>query len=198
MIANMARFETAIARFDAANAQDPKTEMVDGVAHSKELVYARRMSEWLKKLEPNASEALRLAARCQHIRRWTIPRSEYPIGRVGYNQWRTTLRKFHAEAAGEILHDVGYDEATIHRVQDILQKKRLKLDPEVQLMEDVICLVFLEHYFEAFATQHDEDKLVGIVRKTWNKMSPRGHDAALALNISLETLKVVQKALAER
>ena len=178
-----AGFDTAIARFDAANADDPRREVCEGVAYPRELLYARRMTVWLEKLAPDASEALRLAARCQHIRRWTIPRRDYPMDRQGYRAWRTRLARFHADTAGEILRDVGYDEPIVQRVQALLRKERLKLDPGVQCLEDVICLVFLESYFADFASQHDEPKLVDIVRKTWKKMSGQGHEAARALNL---------------
>ena len=193
-----ARFEAAIARVDAANADDPRREVFDGVEYPRELLYVQRMTSWLERLAPDAPETLRLAARCQHIRRWTIPRRDYPMDRQGYKAWRTRLAQFHADAAGEILRDVGYDDQTVRRVQTLLRKEKLKLDPEVQLLEDVICLVFLESYFADFATQHDEDKLVGIVRKTWKKMSPYGHEAALALNLPPAARVIVEKALAKR
>ncbi len=180
------QFRSAIARFDAANAQDP-----DGEA----LIYAQRMSDWLEKLEPNASEALKLAARSQHIRRWEIPRDRYPMNRAGYHRWRNELAAFHAKVAGEILREVGYDETTVGRVQSLLKKERLKEDPEAQMLEDVICLVFLEHYFPEFAGKHDEEKVIGILRKTWRKMSERGHEAALKLAMGTEERRLVEKAL---
>ena len=176
--ADAARLRAAIARFDAANAGDPNREPVDGVDQPRELVYARRMTDVLGGFAPDASEVVRLAARCQHIRRWTIPRSDYPEGRDGYRRWRTDLARFHAVTAGAILRDVGYDDALITRVQALLRKEQLKADPEVQLLEDVACLVFMEHYLPAFARQHDEEKLAGILRKTWRKMSARGQAAA--------------------
>ena len=183
-----ARFAAALARIDAANAEDP---------NSKELLYGRRMTAWLERLEPEASEALRLAVRAQHIRRWTIPRSRYPMDLAGYKQWRTTLAQFHAETVAGILRETGYDEATIRRVESLVRKERLKLDPEAQLLEDVACLVFLESYFTPFARQHDEEKLAGILRKTWKKMSPRGQQAALGLAWEPELRALVERALAE-
>lgn len=196
MISDPARFTAAIARFDAANGEDPNTEVFEGAAYPKELLYARRMTAWLGKLAPNASEVVQLAACCQHIRRWTIPRSQYPMDRPGYKQWRTTLAKFHAETAGKILGEVGYDEETIGRVQALLRKEHLKLDPEVQLLEDTICLVFLESYLADFAGRHEEAKLIDIIRKTWRKMSPRGHKAALALDLPPDLRRLVEQALA--
>jgi uncharacterized protein DUF4202 len=195
MLAAPERFNTAIARFDAANAEDPSTEIFQGVVYPKELLYAQRMTAWLDKIAPDASEALRLAVRCQHIQRWTIPRHTYPMDRTGYLRWRTTLARFHADTAAAILRDVGYDDATIQRVQTLLRKERLKRDPEVQCLEDVICLVFLENYLAAFATQHDEVKVLDILRKTWTKMSPRGHEVALTLPMSPEARRLVEQAL---
>ena len=197
MIADLERFNAAIARFDAANADDPTTEVFQGVVYPKELLYAQRMTAWLDNIAPEASEALRLAVRCQHIQRWTIPRHTYAMDRHGYLRWRTTLAKFHADTAAAILRDVGYDDATIQRVQTLLRKERLKRDPEVQCLEDVICLVFLEHYLAAFATQHDEVKVLDILRKTWTKMSPRGHEVALTLPMSPEARRLVEQALTE-
>ncbi len=185
-----------MARFDAANAEDPYREVFEGQEHPKELLYARRMTAWLEKLAPEASAALRLATRCQHLRRWTIPRDRYPLDLAGYKQWRTTLARFHAETAGQILRDVGYDDAMIERVRSLVQKERLKLDPEAQRLEDVTCLVFLESYFASFARQHDEAKLVDILRKTWKKMSERGREAALGLRLEPELRAIVEKAVA--
>ena len=128
------------------------------------------MTDWLEKLYPQASEALHLAARAQHIRRWEVPRSGYPMDRAGYHRWRTGLYKFHADAAGEILIDAGYDAATIDRVRSMLQKQRLKTDAETQALEDVICVVFLENYFAEFAARHDDEKVIVILRRTWAKI----------------------------
>lgn len=196
MTAEAARFKAAIAAFDAANAEDPNVVEVGGVEIPKELLYAHRMTRWLNRLAPDASEALKLAARSQHIRRWEIPRSGYADGRVGYLKWRTELKDFHARVAGEILAEAGYDEATVARVQALLRKERLKRDAEAQALEDVVCLVFLESYFADFSTQHDPDKVVDIVRKTWAKMSPAGHEAALALDLPRPARALVEKALA--
>jgi hypothetical protein len=195
MATENSKFIRAIAAFDAANSEDPNRELRDGVEQPKELAYSRHMSEWLERLAPNASEALRLAVRAQHIRRWTVPRSDYPMDRPGYLRWRAALAKFHAEAAGRILREAGYDEDSIRRVGSLIRKERLKLDPEAQLLEDVACLVFLENYFADFARHHDEAQVVEIVRKTWKKMSERGHAAALALPLSPHARALVEKAL---
>ena len=190
------RFEDAVARFDDANAQDPNHERVDGVPQPKELVYAGRMTASLARFVPDASEAVQLAARCQHIQRWTISRSTYPDGRDGYCAWRTDLARFHADTAGAILREVGYDAATIGRVQSLLRKERLKADPEVQLLEDVICLVFLQYYVAAFAAQHAESKVADILRKTWHKMSEKGRQAAFELDLPDDLRALIARAIA--
>ncbi|MCY3842354.1 MAG: DUF4202 domain-containing protein [Acidobacteria bacterium] len=184
-----------MARFDAANAEDPRREPVDGEPQPRELVYAQRMTAALDRFAPDAPEAVRLAARCQHIRRWTIPRDRYPAGRDGYRRWRTDLGRFHAETAAEILREVGYDEATVVRVGALLRKERLKADPDVQLLEDVICLVFLQHYLADFAAQHDDEKLTDILRKTWRKMSDRGRAAALQIDLPDGLRALVRRAV---
>ena len=191
------RFRRALAAFDRANAEDPNTECVEGVEQPKELVYARRMTAWLHRFDPQASEPLQLAARSQHIRRWTVPRSDYPPGRSGYRRWRTDLAQFHAETAGVILKEEGYDTDTINRVQKLLRKEGLKRDPEVQTLEDVVCLVFLESYFTDFASRQEQDKLVGIIRKTLRKMSPRGREQALSLPLEPEAQAIVKRAVAK-
>lgn len=191
----MTRLEEALRRFDEANEEDPNTEMVDGDEVPKELVYGQRMSARLNVFAPNAPEVVQLAARAQHIRRWEVPRDSYPEGRAGYLKWRTDLYKRHGEIAGSIMEEVGYDHATIERVQNLLRKRGLKTDPDVQLLEDVICLVFLEHYFHDFAKKHDEEKLIPIVQKTWKKMTEKAHAAALDLDYAPEDFSVIQKAL---
>jgi hypothetical protein len=195
MIADRERFNQAIARFDAANAEDPNVEEFDGQEMPKELLYAQRMTSWLHRLDADAPEAVQLAARCQHIRRWTIPRASYPAGREGYLRWRTELSRFHAETAAGILREVGYDEEMIAHVTKLLRKRQLKQDVDVQLLEDVICLVFLENYFADFSAQHDEGKVINIVRKTWAKMSERGHTAARELQLAPEATVLIRKTL---
>jgi hypothetical protein len=197
MIPDPARFDEAIARFDAAHAEDPEREFSGGAEHPKELLYARRMSAWLGSLAPDASEPLRLAVRCQHIRRWSIPRSAYPMNVEGYRKWRADEARSHAETAGRILEEIGYDEATVRRVQALVRKEKLKQDPEAQLLEDVTCLVFLENHFAEFAQKHDEETLVRILRKTWKKMSARGHAAALGLKLPSRLRAMVDRAVAE-
>lgn len=181
-------YPAAIAAFDQANAEDPNTELFASVAYPKELLYAQRMSAMQERYAPEASEAVKLAVRAQHIQRWKSPRSDYPMDRPGYLQWRTGLYKFHAETAGKLMRQAGYDDAMIERVQTIISKKELKINAETQLMEDIVGLVFIEHYLVGFAASHpeyNEEKWLQIIRKTWQKMSPRAHEFTLAGHISL-------------
>ena len=196
---NEPRLEAAFAAFDEANAADPNRIEAEGCEWPKELLYGRQMSAWMQRFAPDASEPLKLAARCQHIRRWEIPRDNYPRDRIGYLKWRTELKNMHARIAGEILETVGYDGQTVARVQSLLKKERLKQDAETQALEDVICLVFLESWFADFAKQHEPDKIVDIVAKTWKKMSPAGQRAALALARDLpdDARALVERALEE-
>jgi len=191
----MSRLEEAFRRFDDANGEDPNFETVNGRSVPKELVYGQRMSARLAVFAPDAPEAVRLAARAQHIRRWEVPRASYPEGRAGYLKWRTDLYKRHGAIAGEIMRAVGYDDEVVHRVQTLLRKRGLKTDPEVQMLEDVACLVFLEHYFHAFAKEQEREKLIQIVKKTWGKMTEKAHAAALRLEYAPEDLAIIETAL---
>jgi hypothetical protein len=192
----MDRFEAAVREFDRENARDPTLLVVDGAPRPRELVDAERLSRWIGRLAPEASEPLRLAARCQHLRRWEIPRSRYEAGRTGYLLWRRELARFHADRAEEVLRRVGYDDATVDRVRSIVQKKALKQDPDVQTMEDALCLSFLEHELDEFATKHPPEKVVDILRKTWRKMGDEGRRHALALPFSAPVRALVDEALA--
>lgn len=182
--------------FDAANAEDPTREPDEtGILVPKEVLYARRMSACLARVAPAAPVAVQLAARGQHIRRWAIPRADFPMTRAGYHQWRNALKRYHAEVAGQLLAQASYAPPLIARVQELVQKLHLQDDPEVQLLEDIICLVFLEYYFLPFAAQHPEEKVLDIVRKTWAKMTARGHALALQLPLPAAAQALVAKAL---
>jgi hypothetical protein len=189
------RFRRAIAAFDAANAEDPQRVLVDGQPEPRELVHARWLSDWVARLDPDASEALRLAARCQHIRRWQSPRASFPAGRVGYLQWRTKLSRVHADTAAELLADAGYDAPLIEAVRRINLKQNLRSSADSQTMEDALCLSFLAHEFADFQGKYPPEKVIAVVQKTWRKMSPRAHELALALPLAQESLELVQRAL---
>lgn len=189
------RFGTAIAAIDAANGADPNLITVSGEPRAKEVVHAEMMTGWVNLLAEQPSEALLLAARAHHIRRWEQPRSSYPVGRHGYLRWRDDLRRFHARHATAILRDCGYDEATVGRVADIIEKRDLRHDAEVQVFEDALNLVFLETQFHEFRPQHKPEKLAEIIRKTWRKMSSNGQAYALRLDLRREDREFLEDVL---
>lgn len=190
------RFEIAIAKIDECNTKDINTENYQDKTYPKELLYAQRMTKCLLEFEPNASEALQIAARAQHICRWKIPRNEFPMDRVGYLKWREKLKIFHADLTSQILKDIGYDDEFIDRVSLLILKKKLKKDKESQVLEDVIFLVFLQYYFEAFSLKHNDEKLIEILKKTWKKMSEKGRTEALKLDYSEKSLVLIKATLA--
>jgi hypothetical protein len=177
-------FDRAIALFDAANAEDPNQD----AGQPKELLYGQRMTDMIGRFAPDASEVARLAVRAQHIQRWAVPRSNYPMTKEGYFAWRTGLYKFHADTAGELMRQAGYADAMIEQVKAAVGKRGIKVNPDTQLLEDVADLVFIEHYMLGFAGQHaeyTEEKWLDIIRKTWKKMSERAHAFALSGQLKL-------------
>jgi len=193
--ADARRYQAALQRFDQANSLDPHTECHQGKDRPGELLYAERLSAWIVRLRPNASEALRLAARCQHIRRWEISRSSFPQTREGYLKWKETLKRRHAEISGGILQEVGYPEEMIRRVQALNLKRDLKQDEECQVLEDALCLLFLEHQLPALASKTPEEKVIIALKKSWAKMSPEGRKTALSLHLREDSRALLAKAL---
>jgi hypothetical protein len=198
---NQAMFEQAIELIDAANSEDPNQETADGKTWPKELLYSHRMSDMLERFAPEADDVMKLAIRSQHIQRWKSARDDYPAGRQGYLQWRTGLYKFHAETAGKLLEQAGYDQESIDRLKQAVGKRALKVNPDSQLLEDIADLVFIEHYMLEFAGKHpeyDEEKWLDIVRKTWKKMSEKAQQFALSGSIKLPEplVPLIQKAVA--
>lgn len=189
------RYPTACGRIDAANAEDPRRVEDGGRSWPREVLYSRRMVAWVERLAPEASEELRLAARAQHLRRWTIPRSRFPEGRKGYLQWRETLKTFHADETAALLREAGYGEASVDKVRTLLRRKNLAADPEGQTLEDAACLVFLAHEMEEFAARTAEDKMVDILRKSWVKMSAAGREAAKGLDLGAREKALLERAL---
>lgn len=194
--ADPARFEAAIRRFDEENSRDPNHETVNGSVQPRELIYAQWLTDWVLKLCADASEVLRLAARCQHLCRWQIPRNAYPMTRPGYLQWRAELKKFHAQKSGELLREVGYDDETVRCVQDLNLKKNFPHDPESRVLEDALCLVFLERQFADLAAKSDDEKMINALQKSWKKMTPAAHAEALKLNYGPRERSLVERALA--
>jgi hypothetical protein len=190
------KFQRAIERFDEENARDPNMEIVDGAECPRELVYAERLTDWVLKLKPDASETLRLAARCQHICRWMIPRDTYERTKAGYLRWRTELKKFHAQKAGEILREVGYTDEVIIRVQALNLKKDFPKDPDSRVLEDALCLVFLEHQFAELASRSTDEQMINALRKSWNKMTEQARAEALKLTYGSREHALIEKAIA--
>jgi len=196
------QFDTAIKLIDTANSEDPNLATCDNKEQPKELLYSHRMSDMLQRYTPDADDAMKLAIHAQHIQRWKSPRSDYPMNRKGYHQWRTNLYTFHAETAASLLVKAGYDDEFIARVKQAIGKKSLKKSADTQLLEDVASLVFIEHYMQAFVDknpEYDEQKWLDIIRKTWRKMSDRAHRFALDGHITLPDplLPLIQKAVSE-
>jgi hypothetical protein len=179
-------YDAATAAIDRANAEDPK---------NYEVLYGQRMVDWVRKLAPRASEELLLAARAQHVRRWTVPRSSYPEGRSGYLRWREGLKKFHADALAAIMAEAGYGAAAVAKARSLLVRKNLADDAEGQTLEDAACLVFLQFEFAEFSAKTEPGKMVDILRKSWAKMSPAARDQALGLPLGPAEQMLVKKAL---
>ena len=189
------RFTAALNRFDEENSKDPNLQLADGAMVGRELVYAQWLSAWVLKLNPDASEPLRLAARGAHLCRWMIPRKDYPPTRAGYLRWRQQLKQFHAQKAGAILRDVGYPDATITQVQGLISKSAFPTDPESRVLEDALCLVFLQHQFADLASKTPPDKMINAVQKTWKKMTPAAQEIARGLFYEPRELSLLQSAL---
>jgi hypothetical protein len=189
------RFEAALRRFDEENARDPNLEGVDGQYQPRELVYARRLTDWVLRLQPDASEPLRLAARCQHLCRWMVPRESYPRTRPGYLKWREDLKEFHAERAAAILREVGYRDEVVQRVRALNLKRDLAHDAECQTLEDALCLVFLQFQLAELVEKTDDDRVINALQKSWKKMSLRAQAEALALPHLPRARALLERAL---
>ena len=185
----------ALQLIDQAHAEDPNRRTFNGEDTPYELHYSQKMSFYLQKRDPSASNTLQIAIRAQHLRRWEVPRDSYPMTKAGYHAWRSFLKKRQAEIASRLCLDSGFSAEDAERVAHLIRKEDLKHDEETQVLEDVACLVFLDDQFEEFEKQHDEDKIVRILQKTWGKMSDKGHDLALEIPMSEKCKELVGKAL---
>jgi Domain of unknown function (DUF4202) len=191
------RLQRALAAIDAANADDPQRIRVRGAERPKELAHAELVSEWVLRLAPEASDALLLAARAHHVRRWEIPRADYPEGRAGYHRWRVALQEHHARTADAVLEREGWDEATRRRVGELVRKRGLGRDPEVQVLEDALCLVFLETQLRDVAARLPAAKLEDVARKTLRKMSPEARRRAAELPLDPRERALLARATAQ-
>ena len=192
----MDRLQATLDAIDAANRDDPNEIEVRGSRRPKEQAHAELASEWIARLAPEASDALRIAARAHHLRRWEIPRSDYPEGKAGYHRWRLALQRHHAARVAPILEAQGWDEALCARVQAIVRKQGLGRDAEVQVFEDALCLVFLETQFGLLrARLADDEKLEDVTRKTAAKMSAAALERVRELPLSCDDLALIDRAL---
>ncbi|MBG9998872.1 DUF4202 domain-containing protein [Pseudoalteromonas sp. NSLLW24] len=193
-------FNKVITLIDEANNQDPNTEQHNGESFPKEYLYSQRMSEMLTRFKPDADELMQIAVRAQHIQRWKSPRSDFEMNKQGYHQWRSALYIFHASLAVELMKQAGFNDTDQNRVYNAVAKKDIKRNPDSQLVEDVASLVFIEHYMLGFASakpDYNEEKWIGIIRRTWQKMSDEAHEFVLTGNITLPTplVGLIHKAL---
>lgn len=190
------RLESTLLAIDNINKQDPNTEELNGKITAKEYIYGHHMSACLAQYWPQSHELLQISVRAQHIKRWHLKRAEFPEGKAGYLTWRKELGKFHASLTKEIMIENGYSEEESDKTAAILRKEKLKTNSDTQTLEDVACLVFLQHYFDEFATKHTEEKIIRILQLTWRKMSETAHDIALSLTLPPHLAALVGKALA--
>lgn len=198
---NKIMLNQVITLIDQANSQDPNTEIYNAQSLPKESLYATRMSEMLARFNPNADELMQIAVRGQHIERWQSPRSNFAMNKQGYHQWRSALYIFHASRVIELMQQVGFNEAQQQRVYAAVAKQDIKRNPDSQLVEDIASLVFIEHYMLAFTStkpDYDEQKWLGIIRRTWQKMSVEARDFVLGGNVTLPEplVGLIHKAVA--
>ena len=191
------RLTQVLDRIDRLNGEDPSTEIVEGVQQPRELVYSKRLTAWVLRLNPQASEELRIAARGQHVRRWTIPRDRFEMNRRGYLRWRETLKTFHVDTVAGLMREVGYPDEAVQRVREIMGKRQIQNDPDTQTLEDALCLVFLETQFADLRKKTADDKMQEILRKTWKKVSAQGRAEALKLPLSEDDRVFIQQALSD-
>ncbi|MDN5288288.1 MAG: hypothetical protein JWR38_4562 [Mucilaginibacter sp.] len=191
----MSKFNAAFEQFDAYNKKDPNSFTWENTTYPQEYFLAIKLYDWVKQLDPNASEELLLASRSQHIGRWEIPRHTYPEGREAYLKWRKDLAQYHAEKASAIMEIVGYSPGQIARTKQILLKQKIKVDHDVQTMENALCLVFLQFLYEDFYPKYEADKVINILKKSLLKMDAHGHQFALGLPYSEKGLHYIQEAL---
>ncbi|KAL2853760.1 hypothetical protein BJY01DRAFT_56402 [Aspergillus pseudoustus] len=194
-------FEKALSLIDAAHSLDPKKVTQPNTREELpyELLYANKMTKYLSLRSPSASDSLRLAVRAQHLKRWEVPRAEFPATKIGYHSWRTHLARRQADIVAGMCAEAGYDAEFAERVAALVRKEGLRggEDEEVQVLEDVACLVFLEDQLEEFQSGYEEEKVIGILQRTWVKMSERGRELALGMELKEKSRELVKRALAE-
>lgn len=188
------RFAEAIEKIDAANREDPRTEIVDGQSQPRELLFAQRVYKWVEQLATDPSDELLLAARAHTLHRWMIPRDRYPMTTPGYHQWRDALARFHADEAETILRAVGYPDDKILKIKAFITKKNWPEDKEARVLEDADCLVFLETKLQDYMDAWEESKAVRILQGTFGKMTPDGRARALQLKLGDRERELMRQA----
>ena len=189
------KLATLLIAIDEINAQDPNKILFNNQLQPKELIYGQQMTACLNKHWVKSSEQLQIAVRAQHIKRWHLKRNEFENGKIGYYKWRIALGKYHAQLTASLMLKHGYNEAQAQETAAIIRKDNIKTNNNTQALEDVACLVFLQHYLNDFSTKHSEEKIIRILQKTWTKMSVKGQEIALALTLPTHLSKILKKAL---
>ena len=192
----LSRFEAAAAAIDAANADDPNRVVVGGVDEPLALAHGRLADGWVQRLGTDADDALRLAARAHHLRRWEVPRTSYPEGRPGYLRWRRDQKARHARDVEALLRAAGYGEGEVARVQSLIRRDHLSTEPDAQVVEDAACLVFIETQLAEMATRLERDHLLDVIRKTGRKMSAAGLAKVTDIDLDDTTRALLIEALA--
>jgi hypothetical protein len=190
------RFDRAISAIDAGNGDDPNVVSIRERTGPKEVLHAELVSEWIQRLRPDADEALRLAARGHHFRRWTVPRSSAPAGRAGYLRWRKARQADQARELGAVLRGAGYDDDAIARVQSLVRKEDLAHDADAQALEDALCLVFLETQLADVAARLEPATLTRVLARTAQKMSEAGRAAIVDVPLDASARDLLETALA--
>jgi hypothetical protein len=189
------RLDRALALVDRANADDPEAVDLAGERGPRELLAGRRACEWIRLIDPDASDEQLIAGRAHHLRRWLRPRDEYPPGRAGYLRWRTAAKRAHAEDVAAIVAEAGYDAVVAGEVGSIIRKEGLGTDRRVQVHEDALCLTFLEGQLDELADQLGDDHVVEVLAKTAAKMSPGALALAADLPLSPRGRALLARAL---
>lgn len=190
------RYTVAAAAIDRANALDPNLVRVRGQELPLALAHGQYAAEWVTRLHPDADELLLLAARAHHLRRWELPRSEYPEGKAGYLRWKRDQRQRHATDVASLLTPMGFTDDEVAQVQAWVRRDQLATDAGSQAVEDAACLVFIETQLADVATKLDRDHLIDVIRKTAKKMSPSALDAVARIPLGEAERQLLAAALA--
>ncbi len=185
------QYNAAIELIDAIHNQDPSTVTFEGVEVKAELQYSQRMLSMLEKVQPKALLELKLAAQCQHMSRWSIPRATFSMDKKGYYQWRAAIMEYQLNITSTVLKQAEVNDESIEVIVDALKNKADKTNLNASIIEDTACLTFIKWYLVPFAGQFDVYKAKIILQKTANKMSDKGLALIPELELSKDVLKVL-------